>query len=253
MFHHNRPLQHCLFTMVCGLLSLPPAFWTAWVPPTHTYPHWSVGSPTWFSTGSEKLRATSTAGLCESLNLPSAARRLQEVWKFGALGLLWLVGPRCLRGWLSMGGFGAKKTLMSDADLFGDRWCWVQVVLTWVEHVFSHGLLKKSAWICSNNSDWWSIQVLVYGGVDSKYENPPQFFKTTVISLEKWKDLSVNPTLQYKDPPCLYGSMATGHVWLRNIGWPDLSELSKPQKHYSVPASTKMVLPPVVWLLCHEN
>ena len=84
MFHH-RPLQHCLFTMVCVLLSLPPAFWTAWVPPTHTYPTGRL-DPTWYQRFGETSchvhrGVVVKAWICHQLR--GASKRSL----FGALGL----------------------------------------------------------------------------------------------------------------------------------------------------------------------
>lgn len=156
MFHH-RPLQHCLFTMVCVLLSLPPAFWTAWVPPTHTYPTGRLDP----QRGTTRFGETSChvhRGVVWKLEFAISCAAPPRGLAFGALGLsvlgVWGDG-------YPLGG-GARKT-----------WCLIQiylvigdvgkVVLTWVG-AFFHGLLKKSAWICSNNSDWWSIQVYFMGG-----------------------------------------------------------------------------------------
>ena len=156
MFHH-RPLQHCLFTHgLCFAIPFPSFLNSVGsTNPHHTYPTGRLVGPNVVPPGSEKLRATSTAGLCESLNLPSAARRLQEERWACRSSVVWGDG-------YPLGG-GARKT-----------WCLIQIYLvigdvgkvgnlTWVG-AFFHGLLTKSAWICSNNSDWWSIQVYFMGG-----------------------------------------------------------------------------------------
>ncbi len=75
------------------------------------------------ATGSEKLRATSTAGLCESLNLPSAARRLQE-----AVGFLFLLSvfDGAMHGELRKLDFCVEgmiqvPKIQIDLVIFGDR------------------------------------------------------------------------------------------------------------------------------------
>lgn len=202
MFHH-RPLQHCLFTMVCVLLSLPPAFWTAWRfhQPTRTPTGRLV--PQRFSTRFGETSCHVHRGVVWKLEFAISCAAPPR----GALGLsvlgVWGEG-------YPLGG-GAKKTWCLIQIDHGDRWCWKGWKSDLGGSIFSWAF-KEIRLNMFQQFRLVKYSSLFYGGVDSKYQNPPHFFKTTVISLEKWRDLRVNPTLQYKNPPCLYGSMATGRV-----------------------------------------